>query len=64
MLGAFTGYDLGGESPTGTTYFADGTPQKLDYLEQSVSFTVNQLLGDEFSVGALYRVTRSELEST
>lgn len=63
MLGAFTGYDLGGESPTGTTYFADGTPQKLDYLEQSVSFTVNQLLGDEFSVGALYRVTRSELES-
>jgi Flp pilus assembly protein TadD len=62
-LGAFTGYDLGGESPVNPSYFADGTPQRLDYLEESLAFTVNQLLGDEFAIGALYRVTRSELES-
>ncbi len=62
-LGVFTGYDLGAESPTGTTYFPDGTSQRLEYLEESVSITANQLIGEEFSVGALYRVTRSELES-
>lgn len=62
-LGAFTGYDLGAESPTGMTYFPDGTRQHLDYFEQSALFTVNQLLGEEFAVGALYRVTRSELEA-
>ncbi|MES2661048.1 MAG: FecR domain-containing protein [Verrucomicrobiota bacterium] len=63
-LGAFTGYDLGAESPTGITYFPDGTPQHLEYLEESLTATVNQLIGDEFSVGGLYRVTRSDLQST
>ena len=63
-LGAFTGYDLGAESPTGTSYFADGTPQHLEYLEESLNFTVNQLIGEQFSIGGLYRVTRSDLEST
>ncbi len=62
-LGAFTGYDLGAESPTGVSYFPDGTPQHLEYLEESLSFTVNQLIGEEFSVGGLYRVTRSDLQS-
>lgn len=64
MLGAFTGYDLGSESPTGTSYFADGTPQHLEYQEKSLSVTINQLLGDEFSIGGLYRITRSDLQST
>ena len=62
-LGIFTGYDLGAESPTGLTYFPDGTRQHLDYLEQSVLLTVNQLIGEQFAVGALYRLTRSELET-
>lgn len=61
-LGIFTGYDAGvfGISPA---YFPDNTTQRLDYLEQYLDITVNQLIGDQFSVGASYRITRSELEA-
>jgi len=59
-IGAFTGYDIG----TGTVYFPSGTPQHLEYLEESLTFTVNQLISEEFSVGGLYRVTRSDLQNT
>jgi tetratricopeptide (TPR) repeat protein len=61
-LGVFTGYDTG---PFGNTpaYFPDGTPQHLDYSEQNLTVTLNQLIGEEFSVGALWRLTRSELET-
>jgi tetratricopeptide (TPR) repeat protein len=62
-VGVFTGYDLGSESGYNPTFFADGTSQNLDYLEESLTFTVNQLLGDEFAVGGLYRLTRSTLEN-
>jgi outer membrane receptor protein involved in Fe transport len=61
-LGAFTGYSPGvfRETPA---YFPSGTPQHLDYQEQSLALTLNQLVGDEFAIGAGYRVTRSELHS-
>jgi tetratricopeptide (TPR) repeat protein len=62
-LGIFTGYDLG-VFPVSPSYFPDDTAQTLDYREQSAALTVNQLLGDEFAVGAGYRFIRSELQTT
>jgi tetratricopeptide (TPR) repeat protein len=62
-LGAFTGYDLPGLSPLNSTYFPDGTRQFLGYRERSVEITLNQLLGEEFSIGTLYRLTQSELRA-
>jgi len=62
-VGAFTGYDPG-VFPISPAYFPDGTTQRLAYREQSFEATVNQLLGKEFAVGALYRVTKCELRDT
>ena len=59
-VGAFTGYDAG-VFPVTPAYFADSTTQTLDYREVALGFNVNQLIGDEFAVGAGYRITRSEL---
>ena len=44
-------------------FFPDTTPQLLDYDERSFEASVNRLVGEEFAVGALYRVTQSELRS-
>jgi len=38
-----------------------GLRQSLDYQERSVTFTFNQLIGDEWSVGGHYRLTQAEL---
>lgn len=38
-----------------------GLRQALDYDEQSLLFTFNQLLGDDWSVGARYRLSRAVL---
>jgi tetratricopeptide (TPR) repeat protein len=62
-LGAFTGYSAA-VFPSTPAYFADGITERLDYREESLTLTLNQLLGNEFSVGAGLRVTRSELQST
>jgi hypothetical protein len=62
VLGVFTGYDAG-VFPNNPAYFPDGTPQHLAYEEQSLALTLNQLVGDEFSIGAGYRATRSKLRS-
>lgn len=35
--------------------------ERLDYRERSVSFTANQLLGDEWSIGLRYRLSEAEL---
>jgi tetratricopeptide (TPR) repeat protein len=43
---------------------ASSTPQKLDYQEQNLTATVNQLVGNEWSFGARYRLTFSDLETT
>jgi hypothetical protein len=37
------------------------TPDRVHYQEKSLLFTVNQLLGDEWSLGALYRLSRADL---
>ena len=48
---------------TSPAYFPAGTRQELDYREESLSASLNQLVGSEFSLGAGYRVTRSELRT-
>jgi outer membrane receptor protein involved in Fe transport len=60
--GAFTGYESG-VFQISPAYFPDGTTQRLDYHEESLALTLNQLVGDEFSIGAGYRLTRSELQT-
>ena len=62
-LGAFTGFSSGA-FPISPAYFASGTRQSLRYREESLQFTLNQLVGKQFALGALYRVTQSELRST
>jgi len=38
------------------------TREELDFHERTVNFTVNQLLGEEWSIGARYRLSHAELE--
>lgn len=61
--GIFTGYDAG-VFPVTPAYFADSMAEHLEYEEQSFSFTLNQLIGTQFSLGAGFRVTNSELDTT
>jgi hypothetical protein len=63
-VGVFSGYDLGNVSTVAPAWFPDSTKQRLAYREQSFQAVINQLLGTEFAVGALYRVTKSELRNT
>ena len=42
-------------------FFPDSTSENLDYKELQVTATVNQLLGDEWALGARYRITDSSL---
>jgi lipoprotein NlpI len=43
--------------------FPAGIQNKLDYEERSLNVAINQLLGDEWSVGANYRLSQAELDS-
>jgi hypothetical protein len=43
-------------------FSAQGTSEQLDFHEKSLSLTVNQLLGNEWSLGARYRVSRAALD--
>lgn len=63
-LGAFTGYNLYSSLPSTPAYFPDTVTQHLSYRERSLSLTLNQLIDDEFSVGAGYRLTHSRLRAT
>lgn len=38
-----------------------GTPEDLTYREKSLTLSVNQLLGEEWSLGARYRLTEADL---
>jgi Tfp pilus assembly protein PilF len=42
---------------------AEGIQNKLDYQERSLTATLNQLLGDDWSVGSSYRLSQGELDS-
>ena len=43
------------------TAFNSGTPEKLDYQEKSLSIALNQLISEEWSLGARYRISEAEL---
>lgn len=47
----------------GTGFSAGATRQKLDFRERTLTVTLNQLLGDEWSLGARYRLSRAEFDS-
>jgi tetratricopeptide (TPR) repeat protein len=38
------------------------TKEKLDFRERTLTATINQLVGDEWSFGARYRISRADLE--
>jgi Tfp pilus assembly protein PilF len=40
------------------------TPQHLDYSEQDIALTLNQLIGTEWSLGARYQFSHSELRTS
>lgn len=61
--GIFTGYSSS-VFPSNPAYFPDGMSEELDYEERSLTLTLNQLIGDQFSVGAGLRITKSELDTT
>ena len=42
--------------------YPDGLRKKMDYRERSLTFTVDQLLGREWSAGARYRLSQANLE--
>lgn len=42
---------------------SSSTPQELRYQEQDLLFTVNQLVGDEWSFGARYQLSYSNLQT-
>ena len=56
-LGSYNyfGLGLGGGRP-GTK------PQQLEYEEKSIYLTINQLIGNDWSIGGRYRLTHSHLE--
>lgn len=62
-LGMFTGYD-DLPSPSNPVYFADQTEEFLDYREFYFNVGINQLIGDQLSVGASWNITRSELDTS
>ncbi len=51
-----------GAFDTTTGVIPSSTPQRYDYEEKSILFNVNQLLGDEWSLGANYRLTHSDMK--
>lgn len=61
-VGAFTGFDST-VFPISPAFFPDSTSQTLAYREVALGFSVNQLLGNEFAVGAGYRMTHSDLRT-
>jgi hypothetical protein len=42
---------------------ASSTPERLEYEEENLSLTFNQLVGDEWSFGARYQVAFSDLQT-
>lgn len=62
-VGMFTGYD-DLPSPSNPVYFADQTRENLDYRELYLNLGINQLIGNQYSLGATWNITRSELDTT
>ncbi len=62
-VGVFNGYDLNAVSPINPVYFPGTTSQTLRYREKTVSFNINHLIGKQFSIGAGYQWTDSQLQT-
>lgn len=45
------------------SFVPDSTPQNLNYTEKDLLVTLNQLLGDYWSLGATYQLSDAELET-
>ena len=62
-VGVFDGYEstLFKNNPA---FFPASQRQTLAYREETFSASIHQLLGDEFSLSAIYRFTHAELRST
>lgn len=56
-------FDFSGPFPPSTPVTPASTSQHLEYIEPSVSVSLNQLVSDYWSFGALYRFTRSRLHT-
>jgi outer membrane receptor protein involved in Fe transport len=50
--------------PTPNPFTPVSTRQKLDYDERTLTATLNQLIGDDFAVGASYQLSRAELKNS
>jgi len=48
----------------GPALFTETTREHLNYRERSLAFTFNQLLSDEWSIGASYRISKADLEDS
>jgi hypothetical protein len=44
------------------TIVASSTREQMDFTERTLALTVNQLLGEEWSLGARYRLSQAELQ--
>jgi Tfp pilus assembly protein PilF len=55
--------EIGVYDSTGFSITRGGTKQQLDYRENALTAALHQLVGDEWAFGAVYRVSRAELET-
>jgi tetratricopeptide (TPR) repeat protein len=62
-IGTFDAAFLRGGITNVPQFTASSTPQQLRYEEQDLLFTLNQLIGDRWSVGARYQFSFSDLET-
>ncbi len=63
-IGTFDALYLPGTGIVNIPPFAtSSTPQQLDYEEQNLLFTFNQLLGDRWSLGASYQYSFADLQT-
>jgi hypothetical protein len=62
-IGTFNATFFPGLGVGNVPFVASSTPQQLHYEEQDLLFTFNQLLGNEWSLGANYQVSFSDLQT-
>jgi hypothetical protein len=57
-------YTFNGKPLPDLFFFPSSIRQRLDFGERTIVATVNQLVGDEWSIGARYRYSQAELETS
>jgi predicted Zn-dependent protease len=63
-IGAFTNTGPLTLFPPPVTAGPSSTQESLDYVEKSLLVNVNQLIGNEWALGARYRLTHADLDDT